>query len=56
MYLIKQKINFNNLDDNMMLDDGMLLSNFRNVMNKGITNSSALPPNFAETFEKLKGI
>ena len=50
----KQKINFNNLDDNMMLDDGMLLSNFRNVMNKGITNSSALPPNFAETFEKLK--
>jgi hypothetical protein len=50
----KQKINFNNLDDNMMLDDGMLLSNFRNIMDKGIANSSALPPNFAETFAKLR--
>ena len=50
----KQQINFNNLDDQMMVDDGMLLANFRNVMDKGITNASALPSNFRETFEKLK--
>ena len=50
----KKQINFNNLDDQMMVDDGMLLANFRNVMDKGITNASALPSNFRETFEKLK--
>ena len=50
----KQRINMNNLDETYNIESGMLLNNFRNVMNKGIANSSALPPNFAETFEKLK--
>ena len=50
----KQRINMNNLDETYNIESGMLLNNFRNVMNKGIANVSALPPNFAETFEKLK--
>jgi len=49
----KQRINENNLDV-YNIESGRLLNNFRNMINKGIANSSALPPNFAETFEKLK--
>ena len=49
----KQRINTNNLDV-YNIESGRLLNNFRNMINKGIANSSALPPNFAETFAKLR--